>query len=183
MVSVYRTDARSSRALNANMSKTRGALRELHTTPGVLPPARGRNGFSSNDVARRVETRVGQPNGRDDPVAPPLGWPERNKNGLILARIHGLPQFAFQFDFFRCRQVTLKYGILEVVAVIAADPEDLAQPLVVRDVVANKVGVSHGQVASWCRASRVQATIRVHPDKPRYPLAGDKGDILGDLAS
>lgn len=41
-------------------------------------------------------------------------------------------------------EVAFKDGVLEVVAKVAAGLKDFAQALVIRDVVANKVGGAHG---------------------------------------
>src|SRR5947207_2455517 len=48
--------------------------------------------------------------------------------------------------------LTLEYGVLQVVAVIPHRLEDLLQPLVVADVVADEVGCTHGLENSLCRA-------------------------------
>jgi hypothetical protein len=58
--------------------------------------------------------------------------------------IDDVAQSGFQFNLFRWIQVALENRKLQVVAKITTGFENLSQPLVIGNVVANKISRAHG---------------------------------------
>ncbi len=66
-----------------------------------------------------------------------------NEQHLIVVMMNNARQLGPAANQIARRELTLKYGVLQMVAVTAHGLEDLAQPLVVGDVVTNQIRLPH----------------------------------------
>ena len=94
--------------------------------------------------ARRIQIDVGNPHRRDHPITPPFRRSQPNKNHLILFVVDDVFEGRLQVDLFALTQITLENRVLQMITKILARLEDLSQPFVVGDIVADQVGDSHG---------------------------------------
>src|SRR5208337_928014 len=79
----------------------------------------------------------------DHALAAPLRRSQVNEEHLVVAMVNQLPQRMPAFRKINRRELALEDRVLQVVAKITHGLEDLPQPLVVADVVADEVSVTH----------------------------------------
>lgn len=91
-----------------------------------------------------VDATIGLAQGSDRAFATLGGWTEVYEDYLIFVLVHHFLKFRFEFCTFHGCEVALKNGVLKVYAVAFAGFEDLAQALVVADVVGDYETSSHG---------------------------------------
>lgn len=73
-----------------------------------------------------------------------MGWPQVYKQDLVFRVMDDGADFRFQSGFLGRAQVALKNGVLQVVSKVLAGFERQTQTLVIRHVITDQVGVSHG---------------------------------------
>ena len=96
------------------------------------------------DVARGVEFDVGGAEAGDSFFSATFCRSEVDEEDLVFFGVDYGFQFFFEFNFVGGAEVAFEYGVLEVVAVVAAGFVNLAQAFGVADVVGDDVGGQHG---------------------------------------
>jgi len=118
-----------------------------------------------NDNARSTDRRIRLPQRSDDSLAPPLSWAEVNEKHLVFVVLDDLGERMPALGQIDRRELALEDRVLQVVAEIPHGLEDLAKPLVVADVVADKVGVSHGR-GSTRGAASMRTDVKIEKRSP-----------------
>ena len=96
-----------------------------------------------DDEAGRVDRSIGDAESGDDAVAASFGGSEVDEEDLVFIVIDDAGEFGAAADDVAGGELAFEDGVLEVVAVAAHGFEDFAEALVVGDVVADEVGLSH----------------------------------------
>lgn len=81
---------------------------------------------------------------RDDPLAACLGRAEIDEEHLVFVVLDDVAQGVPAAGQIDGGELALEDRVLQVVAKVPHGLVDLAEPLVIADVVADEVGVSHG---------------------------------------
>jgi len=99
--------------------------------------------LGSDDVTWRINRHIGFAEGGYDAIAPALGGTQVDEEHLVVVMVDDSGDFGAAADEVAGRELALEDGVLEMVAVPAHGFEDFAETLVVADVVANEIGLSH----------------------------------------
>jgi hypothetical protein len=94
-----------------------------------------------NDKTWRVDACIRQTERRYDSIAAPFGGSEVHEQNLILVVVDDAGKFGAAPNQIARGELTLEYGVLQMIAIPAHGLEDLAQTLVISDVVTNQIGL------------------------------------------
>lgn len=121
--------------------------------PGGALCLRDRNGVEghggsfrgvSGDEAGGIDGRIRAAEGGDDAVAAAFGGAEVDEEDLVEVVVDGFGEFGAEAGEVGGGELAFEDGVLEVVAPGAHDFEDASEAFVVGNVVADEVGVAHG---------------------------------------
>lgn len=97
-----------------------------------------------HDDARGADRRVGLAEGGDHALAAAFGRAEVDEEDLIFVVLDDLAERMPALGEIDRGELALEDRVLQMVAEVAHGLEDLAEPLVVADVVADEKSVTHG---------------------------------------
>lgn len=104
--------------------------------------------FLSHNDARRIHCRVRLAQRRDDAVPAPFRRPEIHEQHLVLHVVDNFRQFGAAPRQFHRRELAFEYGVLQMVAKPAHRLINLAQALVITNVVTDQVRDTHADLPS-----------------------------------
>lgn len=98
----------------------------------------------SHDVTGTVDWGIRLAEGGDHSIAAAFGGAKIDEEHLVFAMVDDLAECLAALGKVDRPELALEDGVLQVVAKAAHGFEDLAEPFVVTDVVADEEGVAHG---------------------------------------
>jgi hypothetical protein len=96
-----------------------------------------------HDKTGRIDIRIRQTERGDDAIAASFGWAEMDEQDLVFVVIDDAGKFRAAPDKVACRELALEHGVLQMIAEPAHGLEDLAEPLVVADIVTDEIRLPH----------------------------------------
>ena len=96
-----------------------------------------------HDNAGSIQRCIGLAERGDDPFATTVGRSEIDEQHLVVAVINNLVQFMLALSQVDWVELTFEDRVLQVISEIAHRLEDFAEPLVITDVIADEIGITH----------------------------------------
>jgi hypothetical protein len=100
--------------------------------------------FVSDDDARRIESGIWLTEGRNHTFAASFGRAKIDEQHLVFIVLDDFAKRVAASGEIDRRELTLEDRVLQMVAEVAHGLKDLAQPLVIADIVADEEGIPHG---------------------------------------
>ena len=124
-----------------------------------------------NDDQGRIDVDIGFADCSDDPVSAPFSRPEIDEQHLVFVVMNDFVQLRPQAHQIHARELALEDRELQVIPPGPHGLEDLSQALGISDVVADNVGVAHGNNGNSGGRLRLGLGAAGNHHDHRYELA------------